>query len=749
MDHCFDYSKIKSIVPGYSNLVEVGQSTQIYVSNLINFILGQVIFISSSLSNQNNTNGYFEITKIIEDNDCYPKLEIKNIDQSDILLCNCSCIHPASPKGATGPQGYTGFGGLSKVSNETLNIKNASDSYLITNDINNTNIVNNQTKNWLSTFYSTNANFFPNVSVANDGIYVLAVGSVFTVFDGLNCSYPPSLNISYTGASIPSKQMALIKYDFDGKTLWGAQIITSNQFGAAGQAVLKATNDGVYISCAFQGGTVTVYDSPNGQTSSLTLSTPTNSISAFIVKFNNQGKGIWITRMTSSLQNAQIGILDIKVSLDAIYICGVLSIGTLTLFNEPGNIPAISSSPQINGFILKYDLNGNAIWITGGAGYNNNSLSTILIPLGMSVLDNNIYVSAAIFSNILTTNNIKIFDSPDGSGPPVITGPFTNAYTGYIIKFDINGKAKWLSRIIDNNNSLNPSFSSIRISAYIDGLYVCGITLGSQLSIYGPPNGSPPILLSSAITASGSKGFIIKFNLDGLPLWIAFLNGTTSAGCYDISVNSEGVYVVGQFTGTTVNVYDSPIGSAPPSITGPGTPIQNGVIVKFDHNGKALWLNRESLQTVTSANDSIVCFEIDAKNDGVYITSLGSSLLTNQINVFTKNNGSSPVTLSCPIYYTSFGSLLKLNPNGDFTSIFLEATNPAQCPTKKLISYNSNSNSGITILPQDTILDSNIGVISSMTTTTNGANLTLLYSPTPSIPTTDWFILENNGFTLN
>jgi hypothetical protein len=258
-------------------------------------------------------------------------------------------------------------------------------------------------------------------------------------------------------------------------------------------------------------------------------------------------------------------------------------------------------------YLVKYDVSGNVIWVTGAGGTGSADGASIAVDAS-----GNIYVagsfsgSTLIFDTDTLTNAtpggpeiyIAKFDASgnalwaehaggtgtdaarsiavDGSGNSYITGSF-NSMTGitfgsttltnagqedmFIAKFDAAGNALWAK-------SAGGSGSDIGSSICVDGSGNCYITGGFQSTsiTFG----------STTLTTADGNLFVVKYNSSGTVQWAS--GGI--AGPQDIAVDGSGnTYICGNFSGSAT------FGST--TLTGAGN--TDMFIAKYNSSGSAVW----------------------------------------------------------------------------------------------------------------------------------------------------------------
>ncbi|MDD1447496.1 FG-GAP-like repeat-containing protein, partial [Dolichospermum sp. ST_sed8] len=287
----------------------------------------------------------------------------------------------------------------------------------------------------------------------------------------------------------------IAKFDSQGNRVW------SKQIGGSGlDYVNSLTTDSlgnVYVSGYFN-GTINIYGEQ--------LISGYGSSEAFIAKFDSQGNRVWAKQIGSS-DFSSINSVTTD-SLGNIYVSGS--------FDQTAYIDGqqLTSGPYgSDGFIAKFDSQGNRVWIKQIGSYYSDSVDSI------------------------TTDSLgNVYASGDFNGTINIDGQELTGYSVsnvFIAKLDNQGNRVWAKQIggsiFDSVNSLTTdSLGNIYVSGYFyETINIDGIELTS--------NGS-------------SDGFIAKFDSQGNRVWIKQIGGLNSDYVYGTSIDSSGnIYASGYF----------------------------------------------------------------------------------------------------------------------------------------------------------------------------------------------------------
>jgi hypothetical protein len=161
----------------------------------------------------------------------------------------------------------------------------------------------------------------------------------------------------------------VVKYDSNGYFNWAAQMNYNSSVdqtfgGDEGISISTDTNNNVYVSGYFTGDSLNIYNAQNQLSKTLTnVSTSPTNYNGFIVKYDSVGNFIWAGQFGGDAnQSAYSNSTDVN---DFIYVTGRFVSPVMNIYDANGNISATltnTTSPNSNGFTVKYDANGNVIW---------------------------------------------------------------------------------------------------------------------------------------------------------------------------------------------------------------------------------------------------------------------------------------------------------------------------------------------------------------------------------------------------
>ena len=330
----------------------------------------------------------------------------------------------------------------------------------------------------------------------------------------------------------------MLKYDTNGNNLWTKQINGGN----VSRRIVFDNQGNFYVTGRISGTSTIDFDpSPFGTANLI----PNNSISSFIAKYSPQGDYIWAKTLAQTGSLSDENETDIQIKNNSLYISGLFA-GTI-IFNSATN-EAFESLGGINGFVAKYDLNGNYQF----AGiFVNNDINFSDVSASESVTvdnDGNFYVTTYFQGSIdfdLSPNSeyylTSISDQINGG----------NFISYAISKYSSNGTFLW-AKSLDSQNVDNVFFSR-RVHSFINSnneLILSGQTGGS---IDFDPSNNDFVITTPNINGSNVYNiFMAKYNKEtGDFIWANKIDSDTSPTLNSVSMNNnQDIFISGFFNGS-------------------------------------------------------------------------------------------------------------------------------------------------------------------------------------------------------
>jgi hypothetical protein len=284
----------------------------------------------------------------------------------------------------------------------------------------------------------------------------------------------------------------------------------------------------------------------------------------FLLKFNSLGQEQWCKTFGSNSINSECGKSIAIDQNNNINVCGYFS-GTVDFDPGLGNYPLICNGSR-DGFVARYDLNGNfvtAINIGGSGGNNDVKFNAIEVD------NNSVYVAGVVSGTVdldpgALTNNITVQGSQ-----------------GILMKFDYQLNPNWHKLISSSSAS---EIHHIRIKS--NQLYISGLMVGTTDL---DPHPSNSFTYSPAATYNQGNTYIVKLDLNGSFIWGAGFLNTPTGGIYinnnipyGLAITNDGVYIAGEFTGPVdFNPDQGQTQIVQPAYTPAGIGITTGYLAKL------------------------------------------------------------------------------------------------------------------------------------------------------------------------
>lgn len=364
---------------------------------------------------------------------------------------------------------------------------------------------------WATVITSTN-NIFATC-IKND-YNCLCIGGYF---NGTDIAF---MNVDNTiGATLPPRQdtysnIFIVKYTSQGFVQWATKIGDLDPIPEVTGfnkclGIDVDSNNSIVITGFFNANPLVLYNAPNGSISSgITLSKDGAEADAYIIKYSGEGQAIFATKMAGLLSD-----VGISVGIDSeknIVVSGNYNSTVLTIYDTPNG--SVASSLQLTNaggehiFIVKYNVNGKALWATKITGL-------------LSETGNSLRIDA--FNNILLTgsysNNPVIIYNSDGTIGPTLANDGTGTCTAtdtnstgtcsgtdaFIVKYNTVGHAIWATKQTGELDERGIAITTDRLNNII----VTGYFWSTSLNIFNS-NGVAEKRLDKI---SNADTYIIKY----------------------------------------------------------------------------------------------------------------------------------------------------------------------------------------------------------------------------------------------
>lgn len=396
----------------------------------------------------------------------------------------------------------------------------------------------------------------------------------------------------------------LNRYDYNGTLINSNMLNAVKSDGSHTSSIKEIGSDStgaVYITGVYK-DTLTF-----GNLSIINNSTQFNSYRMYIAKFNSSGVCQWLRgagkghfyQHLNSFTDAEG-----NTSVGGDYI-DTLKLGQLTI---PGNVSSL------NGFICKYDKNGNVQWLQSiGDNSGEENISSI---------------TADEAGNVYALGYYHRPLSSSGFSLPAASNFDPNFF---IWKLNSLGQTMWCKGYGSNQEDYGTSINYKNNSLNVTGYYVLSTTLGTfQLNC------------QSGVT-NGTEPFVANLSTNGNVEWAIPVScgNQSKAKSYDICTSDNVLYITGYFEGTLSPSGTSQINSV--SQNEFTMKLQKLSSVEIMEGKNTLIENNFNVKPIPSNQSVTVNFEC-AKTSDVYLKifdSYGKSILTEHLpsfsGVFQKN----------------------------------------------------------------------------------------------------------------
>ena len=493
-----------------------------------------------------------------------------------------------------------------------------------------------------------------------------------------------SLNEVYvTGYYNNKKYCYIIKYDENGNVLWRNDIT-----GGGTNLILNLVLDNVgqlYITGNFSSNPMTITGENNTST---TLNTY-GKICTFIIKYNSDGEVLWAKSINGNDDNHPIDLVINK--LNQVYLTGYssgdITIGSTTIHIVGGTIDT---------YLVKFDENGNILWINTINGIKDTALS----PYNSNNLtidnSNNLYIYGYFDQNIT-------INGQDGS---TLLNNITTTFDSYLLKYNDSGNILWVNTIAGVGSDI------------LDKLVIDN---SNNIYATGHFNSSPtstPLIISGQDGSTASLNFyggdadtyIVKYNENGNLLWANSIGGNNDEKPTDLVIDSLNNIYIPVYFRTTINITQQ---NGPTNILTNSSSTIDTCIVKYNEDGNILWVNTIS----GNGYELILDLAIDNLNQLYLVATYNESeLIISGLNNTSKtvSNNSSNKSYTCTSKYNSIGEVEWVN----------SISGSVNLPTKIIIGYSQNNNNTNTSLGNGSLQNLKLGSNNTALGYNAGTNLT-------------------------
>lgn len=384
-----------------------------------------------------------------------------------------------------------------------------------------------------------------------------------------------------------SLDIFIAKYDPSGNVLWAR-----SEGGAGADYAYGICTDpqgNVFVAGYFQGSTFTI-----GTNEFSNNSTNSNCTDIFLAKYDSDGNFLWARSPEGQgCERAESVAAD---SYGNVYMTGYywqqdITFGENTLTSQGGSF---------DGFLTKYDADGNVVWAE---------------RIGGSQIDlcEDVFVDAQ--DNILVTGS---FENAAQFGENTVVSPNEATYQEiFAAKYDSEGNNVWaecaLVPYFGNYASGNGIVSDAEGNVYITGYFQYSLAFGED-----------------TLGNAGNIGiFLAKYDSMGTPLWGRSPGGTANDYGVDVCVDGGGrVFVTGYFTSSFLNFGTFPAVNS-------NTGYNEIFIAAYNSAGDAIWA-----EAMGGQDDDYGMNLASGLNNEVYLAGYFGSYSLDFSNTSLVNSGS-------------------------------------------------------------------------------------------------------------
>lgn len=419
---------------------------------------------------------------------------------------------------------------------------------------------------------------------ANGNVYVTGTfqGQTFSIGD-----------FTLYNNSQGSLDIFIAKFDEAGNVLWAKSGGGSNADYAYG--ICTDSQGNVFITGYFLSSTVSF-----GATELSNTSTNSNCPDIFLTKYDSDGNVVWSrSAVGMGCERAQGVAAD---SEGNVYIVGYFWNNNVSFEDH-----MLINQGSFDGFLAKYDVNGNVVWAKQIAGSDSDLCEDVFVDT-----QDNILVTGS-FQNTAQFGNNTVVSPNEGTYQEV-----------FAAKFDSEGNNIWaecaLVPFFGNYASGNGIASDAEGNIYLTGYFQYSLAFGEDtLSI-----------------AAGNIGmFLAKYDSGGNAVWGRTPGGTANDYGVDVCIDTDGhVFVTGYFQSPFLT-----FGAFPLINSNPG--YHDAFMARYNADGDAVWATSIGGQ----GHDYGMCLGSGPVNT-VYLTGYFGSYSLDFSNTTIINSGSNDMYLA-------------------------------------------------------------------------------------------------------
>jgi gliding motility-associated-like protein len=242
-----------------------------------------------------------------------------------------------------------------------------------------------------------------------------------------------------------------------------------------------------------------------------------------------------------------------------------------------------------DGFVAKYDQNGNIVWTIKIGGLSNEEVKSVATDLS-----GNVYVTGIFGATCDFDPGSAVFNLSPGGG--------LGNYECFLAKYNSSGSFQWAVKFG------SPAIENVwRISAGSNAVYLTGQYQGNITF-----NSTNTVTKTATANKSDAEFFGAKYDLNGEVQWVIAAASDKPDIGYDITVDNSNVYFIGVY-GHDLDIYNTS-GNFVTQLTDQGGIRPNVMVIAVNQTGGYQW----STNIVSNADD--IGYGIGQDDSSVYIT---------------------------------------------------------------------------------------------------------------------------------
>ena len=241
-----------------------------------------------------------------------------------------------------------------------------------------------------------------------------------------------------------------------------------------------------------------------------------------------------------------------------------------------------------DGYIAKFDANGNRIWATYYGGNRDDNIKSIKVSANKDLV---------FCGNSNSSNNIATI----GSFKENKSGSYSEMFVG---KLNANGVRQWAS-YYGNDNGL--TFANSVSGDQQNNIYLSGATTSDEFI------STPNSFKETRIDNNRFDGFLAKFDTNGNRIWGTYFGGEKDDSFEDSVIDKDGNIILVGYT-LSENDIATTYSYQPNYHLGNLSSSGDGMIVKFNPNGQRIW------STYFGDKNSDWIYTCKIYGDNLYIT---------------------------------------------------------------------------------------------------------------------------------